>query len=232
MDNAFVSIVLEGAKRVVGKPPSRQKEPMSAEMVRQVVDLFGQGSNLLHHRTVVICLLGFAGFLRVSELIEIRVKHLQFRQSHLEITIPKAKNDQMREGHIVHIARSFSQYCPVFWVSDYLEKAQLLLNGDNYVICRLAKTTLGHNAHGHRPLSDSTVRDLFNKDVAPICESVDPGDYCLHSMRSGGASSAINNGVSERLIGKHGRWRSGFSRDRYLKDSKKQRLGVTQKLGL
>ena len=51
-------------------------------------------------------------------------------------------------------------------------------------------------------------------------------------MHSGGASAAINHGVSERLIGKHGRWKSGFCRDRYLKDGKKQRLQVTQNIGL
>ena len=232
MDNEFVSIVLEGAKRTVGKPPSRQKEPMTTEMARRVVDLFGQGSNLLHHRTVVVCLLGFSGFLRISELVEIQVKHLNFLPTHLEITIPKAKNDQMREGHIVHITRSNSEYCPVTWLGRYLERTTLILGEENYIISRLAKTKKGHNAHGGKPLTDSTVRDLFNKDIAPICEGIEPGSYCLHSLRSGGASAAVNNGVSERLIGKHGRWKSGFSRDRYLKDNKKRRLVVTQNLGL
>ena len=232
LDNEFVAIVLEGAKRTVGKPPSRQKEPMTAEMARKVVELFGQGSNLLHHRTVVICLLGFSGFLRISELVEIQVKHLKFSQTHLEITIPKAKNDQMREGHVVHITRSNTEYCPVSWLGGYLEKTDLIREEENYIISRLAKSKKGHNAHGGKPLTDSTVRDLFNRDIAPVCEEIEPGAYCLHSLRSGGASAAINNGVSERLIGKHGRWKSGFSRDRYLKDSKKRRLEVTQNLGL
>ena len=232
MENQFVAIVLQGAKRSVGKPPSQQKEPMTVDMAKQVTELFGRGSNFLEHRSVVICLLGFSGFLRISELIAIQIKDLKFSETHLDITIPKAKNDQMREGHIVHIARTFSQHCPVQWFSDYLEETGLSNEDENYVICRLAKTKTGHNAHGNRPLSDSTVRDLFNRDIAPICENLEPGSYCLHSLRSGGASAAINNGVSERLIGKHGRWKSGFSRDRYLKDNKKQRLGVTVSLGL
>ena len=232
MDNDFVGIVLEGAKRRVGKPPSQQKEPMTSDMTKKVVELFGQGSNLIHHRTVVICLLGFSGFLRISELIEIQIKHLKFSQSHLEITIPKAKNDQMRQGHIVYIKRSTSRFCSVLWLEEYLGRTGLALGEENYVISKLAKSRKGHNAHGNRPLSDSRVREIFNKDIAPLCESIEPGSYCLHSLRSGGASTAINNGVSERLIGKHGRWKSGFSRDRYLKDGKKQRLDVTQKLGL
>ena len=232
MDNDFVQVVLEGAKRTVGKSESQQKEPMTAEMAKRLVELLGVGGNLLQHRTVVICPLGFSGFLRISELVEIQVRHLRFHDAHLEITIPKAKNDQVRQGHIVHIARSNSRFCPVHWLQKYLQETGLDSNDANYVISRLAKTKTGHKAHGHRPLSDTTVRDIFNKDVAPICEKVEPGHYCLHSLRSGGASAAINNGVSERLIGKHGRWKSGFSRDRYLKDGKKQRLSVTKSLGL
>ena len=227
-----MKVVVEGAKRTVGKPASQQKEPMTAEMTKQVVEFFGLGDSLLHKRSVVICLLGFSGFLRISELIEIQVKHLKFVSSHLEITIPKAKNDQMREGHIVHIAKTHTRYCPVQWLRDYLQETGLHSEEENYVISRLAKTKTGHRAHGAHPLSDTTVRDMFNRDIAPICEKIEPGAYCLHSLRSGGASAAINNGTSERLIGKQGRWKSGFSRDRYLKDGKVQRLSVTKTLGL
>ena len=232
MDNDFVQIILEGARRTVGKPPSQQKEPLTVEMAKKAVDLLGIGGSLLQKRTIIICLLGFSGFLRISELISIQVKHLSFLEDHLEIEIPKAKNDQQRQGHIVHIARTGTQYCPVSRLEGYLNITGLQSNEENYVISRLAKTRDGHKAHGLRPLADTTIRDIFNREVAPICESIEPGAYCLHSLRSGGASAAINEGVSERLIGKHGRWKSGMSRDRYLKDSKKQRLSITKAIGL
>ena len=153
MDNDFVKIVLEEAKRKVGRPPSAQKEPMSPEMVKTVVQCFGQGTNLLNHRTVVICLLGFSGFLRISELMNTQVKHLRFFTSHLEITIPKAKNDQLREGHIVHIKRLYSQFCPVHWLQDYLDRTGLKNSHNNYIISRLAKTGSSHKAHGYKPLA-------------------------------------------------------------------------------
>ena len=41
MDNEFVGIVLEGAKRKVGKP-------MTSDIAKKVAELFGQGSNLVH----------------------------------------------------------------------------------------------------------------------------------------------------------------------------------------
>ena len=50
---------------------------MSVEMTKQVADFFGTGRNLLH---------------------------LNFHNTHLEITISKAKIDQMREGHILRFS--------------------------------------------------------------------------------------------------------------------------------
>ena len=205
---------------------------MTSEMTKRVVDALGCKEALVHQRTVIICLLSFTGFLRISELIAIQIKHLNFKTGHLEITIPKAKTDQMREGHIVYIKRVDPPYCPAHWLHRYLSNTNLTHSKENFVISRLVKTKTGHNAHGSKPLADSTVRDIFHKEVAPICNGLEEGAYSLHSFRSGGASAAINNGISERLIGKHGRWKSGFSRDRYLKDSKRKRLEVSESLGL
>ena len=171
MENDFVKVVLEGAKRTVGKPASQQKEPMTAEMTKHVVDFFGFGDSLLHKRSVVICLLGFSGFLRISELIEIQVKHLKFDSGHLEITIPKAKNNQMREGHIVHIAKTHTRYCPVQWLRDYLQETGLHSEEKTCVISTLAKTETGHRSHGSHPLSDTTVRDILNQDSAHLREN-------------------------------------------------------------
>ena len=107
MDNLFLQTVLEGAKRIVGKPRGEnQKEPMSTEMVKQVVAHFGRNPGLIAHRLIVICLLGFSRFLRISELVAIRIKDMEFSPANLKLTIPKAKNDQLREGHVVFISRT------------------------------------------------------------------------------------------------------------------------------
>ena len=59
-------------------------------MAKMVVELFGQDGNLLNHRTVVICLLAFSGFMRISKLVDIQVKHLKgrMRPPHNLITLP------------------------------------------------------------------------------------------------------------------------------------------------
>ena len=122
MDNEFVKIVLEGAKRKVGKSASRQMQPITTEMAKEVVQRFGDDDDLKKHRLIVICLLGFSGFLRISELVAIQIKHLTFFDSRVEINIPKAKNDQLREGHLVHIGRTGTPFCPVNWLQRYLNR--------------------------------------------------------------------------------------------------------------
>ena len=56
--------------------------------------------------------------------------------------------------------------------------------------------------------------------------------YSTHSLRSGGATAAANNGIPDRLFKIHGRWQSDDSKDRYVKESIHRRLKVTLNLGL
>ena len=233
MEHPFVKTAVEGAKRIVGKNTvKRQKEPVTSDMIKSIVDTYEESGNLIHHRFVIACLLGFSGFLRISELLEIHVGDIDFEDDCMRILIPKSKNDQVREGHILYISRTGTHYCTVTRLERYLQKCRLTNNASAFIICRLAKTKMGHNAIGHRPISYTTMYDDFHKFIVPFCNSTRTLDYGLHSLRSGGASEAINGGISERLVGKHGRWKSGYSRDRYLKDDKKSRLSVTKAINL
>ena len=48
------------------------------DMVKAIVDMYASPFNLLHHRFILTCLLGFTGFLRISELLEIRIRDIAF----------------------------------------------------------------------------------------------------------------------------------------------------------
>ena len=49
-------------------------------------------------------------------------------------------------------------------------------------------------------------------------------------LRSGGASLAAYNGVSDRLFKRHGRWKSDRAKDGYIEDSLESLLSVTKNL--
>ena len=265
------------------RQPTR-KEPFTLPMFDDAYSLDGTSQNLIHMRFLLVCLLGFSGFLRIGELLAIQIKDISFQPDHMEITVPRSKRDQLREGHIVFISRTGSERCPVAWTEKYLTHTTLYRNPNNYLISRLARTKRGHNPNnylisrlartkrghnpnnylisrlartkrGHNPnnylisrlartkrghnaiggrsLSYSRIRTNFLELLTPVwADCGEVRKYGLHSLRSGGASEAANNDVSDRLIGKHGRWSSNTSRDTYIKDNTWKRLSVTQALGL
>ena len=89
-----------------------------------------------------------------------------------------------------------------------------------------------------KPLSSSSEVDILQSigaDKKPVISSwfgLKPKDYGLHSMRSGGASLAAALGIPDRLIMRHGGWKSETSKNRYISESKISLLHVSGSLSL
>ena len=67
LDSSICHNLLEAARR--DKPVSVKKAPISAEIIKCIVDKFaGPSANLKVIRVTCICLLGFAAFFRYDEL--------------------------------------------------------------------------------------------------------------------------------------------------------------------
>ena len=115
-------------------------------MLDDMIKLYGGSKNLMHQRFLVICLLGFSSFLRLSELLDIQVKNIKIDKNFLEITIPKSKTDQFRDGHKVFISDSEFGISPKKLTEAYLKKTKLIDQPESFLICRLAKTKKGHKA--------------------------------------------------------------------------------------
>ena len=79
-------------------------------------------------------------------------------------------------------------------------------------------------------MSYTYLRELFIEAIKPHVEN--EKKYCLHSLRSGGASAAANSGIRDRLFKRHGRWVSENAKDGYVKDNIEERLLVSQSLGI
>ena len=93
--------------------PSAQKEPFTVEML-QVPRAQGFLENKIFFKLYMLCLLGFSGFMRLDDLLPIKVEQLIFKSDHMIIHLPRSKGDKMREGKDIHYAAlPFSQHCPV-----------------------------------------------------------------------------------------------------------------------
>ena len=101
---------------------------------------------------------------------------------------------------------------------------------DRCLFRALVNTKSGQKLRKDGSVSYTRMRELVLEKLAAI--DLDVKQFGLHSLRSGGASAAANAGVPDRMFKRHGRWRSENAKDGYVKDSLKERLLVSQKLGL
>ena len=137
-DHPFVKLAFEGAKRVT-EVKSNQKEPLPSECIRKLINKFGFENNIMHLRFIIICVLGFAGFFRISELLQLKIKDIHVYDNYADIYVEKSKTDQHREGHIVKISRTGSATCPLYWLKKFLAITSLNKFPESYLLCKTNK---------------------------------------------------------------------------------------------
>ena len=69
------NLILEGGRRLLSKPISK-KEPITPDILKTIVLKFGDPTDLRKLRTATLFLLGFSGFLRYSELANIKMNNI------------------------------------------------------------------------------------------------------------------------------------------------------------
>ena len=220
----LVSECLAGLKAKLAKP-RLPKEPLQLSHIRRIFSEL-QENSLTDLRDTCIIFLAFYGFLRFDELSHLRVKHICIRTDHLELHIERAKNDQLREGNYVCIAKLDCEACPVALLQKYLFVGKLINNADMFCFRRIImQKGVKLLQHKNLPMSYGSVRSLVKAKAKQI--GLDPAQFGTHSMRSGGCTTAANAGVKDRIFQRHGRWASVSAKNSYVKDSLDQKLAVT-----
>ena len=221
------------AKRMLPKPVCK-KEPIKPWHLQKLVKLFG-GKNalLLDLRLLTMCLVGFAGFFRFSELINIRRNDIIFYGKYLKIFIERSKTDKYRKGTWIFIAKTCRKTCPVSILRKYLKSLNLSPSSNDYIFkafCYRKKKNEYTPKNTKKPLSYSQTRKIVLEAFEKI--GLPRNKFGLHSLRSGGATSAANIGVKDRLFKKHGRWKSEKAKDGYIKHNIGELLHVSANLGI
>lgn len=99
----------------------KPKDPVPVEVFQKLVEEYGSPlADIDNLRLLVLALVGYAGFLPISELLLVKVEDINFFLSH----IPKRENDQYREGHILNIGRTGKLTCPVAMIECFISVQQ------------------------------------------------------------------------------------------------------------
>ena len=184
-DSELICNVFEAGKRRLSVP-KRRKEPIDSDMLRKMYSKFFQEGNLSNQRIICACLIAYAGFLRSSELLNIRCSDVCFEPTHMSISIEKSKTDTGRDGHHVVIARMQTVLCPVRNLEKFLGWCGFSNDCTDYVFQNLLKTKSDFQLRkGNKPSSYFRLRELFEafKPFIP-----DISKLGLHSLTRVGQS--------------------------------------------
>jgi integrase len=187
------------AKSILGEAKTRlcvptvKKEPVT-ELLQKMYD-----SLLSDQRAMCACLLAYAGFMRISELLNLRICDINFSQEYISVFIKKSKTDVNRGGNWLIICRTGSPLWLVGNLELYLEWLGCCQHSESYLFQILVKGQQGYIFRQvNKSLSYSRMRELFTEAFSPFVVNIK--SYGLHSLRSGGATSAAKYGVSDRLF--------------------------------
>ena len=76
-------------------------------------------------RTLELCLVAFAGFLRYDEISNLKSHDIEIKNEHKLIFIESSKTDQYRDGAWLPISRTNNSTCPAVNLEKYAELAEI-----------------------------------------------------------------------------------------------------------
>ena len=232
-NHQLVKMVRESAIRNLGQG-SNKKQPLQAKDIKLIVSKLGQkNSNLKDLRTLTLCILCFAGFLRFDEVANLRRSDIEFEETYFRLFIEKSKTDVCRVGSWVYIAKTYTSSCPFTILKRYISSAGFTQNCQKFLFRSVSyyRTSKSHKLRpGDKPITYTCARELILQVFRDI--GLDEKLFGTHSLRAGGATAAAENFVSDRLFKKHGRWKSERAKDGYIKEGLDQLLSVSLNLGL
>ena len=124
-------------------------------------------ASLYNIRSVVICLLAFAAFLRFDELAKLVRSNVKIEAGMLKLFIQSSKTDQYRDGTWIVVASSRKATCPVAMKNRYLDRAGF--SCDSPLFCQLSKTKCGYKPRSDG-LSYPRLRELVLEAFKDISE--------------------------------------------------------------
>lgn len=215
--DARVQRVVDGLKRRHGTRPRRRATPADVGCLRAMLATcqpadaepkpVRRRAALGRCRDRAMLLVGFAGYLRRSELAGMRLGHITETAKGLELVLPRSKADQ--EGHADPVRLPYHpdpELCPVrAWRAWLAVLAEHEAAGDPTAAVWLEVTKGGRLRVG-TDLSDRAISEIIKRRAARA--GLDPAKFSGHSLRAGMATAAAEEQVPGYTIKRDGRWKS------------------------
>ena len=211
---------MAGIRRSKGTA-ERGKRPVTAAALHAICAVLPMTTIGVRDRAV--CLLGFAGALRRSELVNVDGEDLQFVTEGVIVRLRRSKTDQDGVGREIGIPHgAHASTCPVRALRNWIEIAGS--------VGPLFRPVNRHGGIGRTRLSGKAVALIVKRSMRAI--GAPDADFGAHSLRSGLATEAALAGVSERVIMAQTGHRSVTMVRRYIRSGNLFRENAAARVGL
>ena len=208
----IVSKTLTGILRIHGKPKNKA-QPLLPEHLIKIIEYLNTQNTLSALRDNTLLQIGFLGAFRRSELVAIRVEHINWQTDGIEILIPKSKTDQEHSGQYCAIPNGNEKLCGVSALKKWLDFAEI---EDGDIFRRIRKGNNIDNSH----LTPTSVNNIL-KAHAIATNIENAKNFSSHSMRRGLATTASREGASIQAIMRQGRWKQVDTVMQYIEAAKR-----------
>ena len=208
-DDQTVRTVWRGIRRSKGTAPTK-KRPLLTEDVRRLLAVLPD--DLLGARDRALLLLGFAGALRRSELVELDVADVELVPDRgALVTIRRSKTDQEGQGERIPLHTGADPAtCPVSTLATWLEVSGIEAGPIFRPINR-------HLTISPDRLTAQSVALIVKRTA--VAAGLDPARFAGHSLRSGFATAAAIAGAELHAIMRQTRHRSATVAAGYVRDA-------------
>lgn len=234
-----IETTLSGIKRFLSQEHSERiievrKQPALIEDIRkmiQAIPIEKEGRSYTQGiRDRALLLIGFAGALRRSELVKIKLEHIKYVKEGIELLIPWSKTGK-RELAIPY--GSNPDTCPIRSLQDWINVSGIV---DGYIF--LAVNKWGQIQKNG--LTDKSVALIIQRnpyirrsvEEAKLNPNKGVPDFGGHSLRAGFVTQAILNGVPEHVIMAHTGHKKSDTLKKYIRETNKWKNNAATKLGL
>lgn len=204
----LVKLTLRGIGRIHGKPQSQVAALLRDDLILMLSCI---PDTIKGKRDRALLLLGFCGALRRSELAAVRVEDLEFTTQGIILTLPRSKTDQTGQGRKIGIPKGRGRVCPTQEINMWY-----LHSGANTRCGALFRPISKNGLISDTALSSRAIADII-KHYADKA-GLDADRYSGHSLRSGLATSAAQQGICSWVIRKQTGHKSETMLARYIRD--------------
>lgn len=216
-----IAKTMAGIHRIHGKPKDKAY-PLTPDDLLRIAKYLRSDDSLSALRDNALLQIGFFGAFRRSELVNIHIEHIAWKEQGIEIHIPQSKTDQEHSGQFSAIPYGKGFLCAVTALKEWLTAANI----HSGPIFREIKKSGMIKPQSLTPLS---VNHILKKR-AEESGMTNASELSSHSLRRGLATTASLVGANIAAIMRQGRWKQVNTVMEYIEASERFSENVSIKI--